>query len=101
MSPSHNFEFKTNSAIFNSIIAVHGLGSKPETAWSYAADKNLWLRDFLPEEGLNARILAYYHSSHWRSNALLIDVKELGRDLVQTIERSREHLDVGLSFTQS
>ncbi|KAK8234076.1 hypothetical protein HDK90DRAFT_288577 [Phyllosticta capitalensis] len=66
------------------IIAVHGLGSKRETAWRNQSEEKLWLRDFLPSD-LNARVIAYYHNSHepgWT-------VEGLGSDLLQAVQKIR------------
>jgi hypothetical protein len=93
--------------LIQSLVAVHGLGSRPETAWAYekasapeaidgAACEHpgqttgpIWLRDFLPRDELNVRVIVYYHNSGWQSNALGMELSDYGRDLLQQLERLR------------
>jgi len=98
-----------------SLVAVHGLGSSPETAWAYdtsptpkaARGKHpnrtigpMWLRDFLPRKELNVRVIVYYHNSGWQSNALGMELRDYGRDLLQHLERLRKTTEVS-SFSVS
>lgn len=91
-----------------SIVAVHGLGSKPSTAWAYNPDEPNWLRDFLPQD-LKVRVIAYYHSSHWQSHSLLLSLDDLGSGLLDAVrygrstltaaeQRSRPIIFIGYSF---
>ncbi len=69
-----------------SIIAVHGLGSDPETTWLSDAstpkgNPHMWLRDGLPKD-LRARVLGYWHDSEWLWNALSKDLHAHGEDLL-------------------
>lgn len=97
-----------------SIIAVHGLGSSPEAAWAYKLDAPrdeagnsaltqkyirptaissygpMWLRDFLPLDALQARVLVYYHNSGWQANALGMTLRDYGQDLLTSIEGVRQ-----------
>jgi hypothetical protein len=88
-----------------SIVAVHGLGSSPETAWAYKLDASrdeadisaanskygpMWLRDFLPLDALQARVLVYYHNSGWQANALGMSLRDYGQDLLTSIEGARQ-----------
>lgn len=97
-----------------SIIAVHGLGSSPEAAWAYRLDSPqdkagnststqngtqstvnskygpMWLKDFLPRNALQARVLVYYHNSGWQANALGMTLRDYGQDLLTSIESVRQ-----------
>lgn len=42
-----------------SIVAVHGLGGGREKTWRHPASNKLWLRDFLPSDILNARVMSF------------------------------------------
>lgn len=54
----------------------------------------MWLRDFLPNAHLPARILVYYHNSNWRSNALDMTLRDHGKDLLVALESERNGEEV-------
>jgi hypothetical protein len=101
----------------DSIIAVHGLGSSPETAWAYKLDAQqdeasksqihanlkygpMWLRDFLPLDKLQARVLVYYHNSGWQAHALRMSLGDYGQDLLASIGSFRQEEDVWRAVPQ-
>jgi hypothetical protein len=45
----------------------------------------MWLRDFLPKEILNARILLFNHNTRWRTNAVSKTLKDHGDDLLRAL----------------
>ncbi|KAK7935970.1 hypothetical protein PG985_001465 [Apiospora marii] len=49
------------------IVAVHGIGAYPRTAWEHRETKANWLRDsnMLPSELPTARIMTYNYESYW------------------------------------
>ncbi|PVF97374.1 hypothetical protein CPB86DRAFT_815646 [Serendipita vermifera] len=51
------------------IVAIHGLGGHRERSWTAKNDKNgkMWLKDFLPDDIPNARILTYGHNADTHS----------------------------------
>ncbi|KAG8846226.1 hypothetical protein FRB91_001059, partial [Serendipita sp. 411] len=48
------------------IISIHGLDGHREQSWT-ADDGTMWLRDLLPEDIPNARILSYGYDADTRS----------------------------------
>ncbi|KAG9021524.1 hypothetical protein FS842_006570, partial [Serendipita sp. 407] len=48
------------------IIAIHGLDGHRENSWT-ADDGTMWLRDLLPDDVPNARILTYGYDAYTRS----------------------------------
>ena len=52
---------------WNSIVAIHGLDGHREKTWT-AANDTLWLRDLLPADLPNARVLSYGYDADTRSN---------------------------------
>lgn len=81
-----------------SIVAVHGLASNPDTTWNYRDSEGApphWLRDFLPKEGLNARIIAFNYNSEWKRNALSKSLADHGNDLLIQLDETRLKPEVG------
>lgn len=78
----YNFFYQFN--LFN------GRKKKPRIA---TAEKEtlgpMWLRDLLPLHQLKARVLVFYHKSHWESNALHMDLEGWGDQLLQFLEQNR------------
>jgi len=52
----------------SSIIAIHGLDGDREKSWT--SGNVLWLRDLLPSEIPNARILTYGYNANTRGTQL-------------------------------
>jgi len=70
------------------VIAVHGLGSKYPKTWM--KDDTMWLKDFLPGDFPNARILAFVYPSEAFDNPDFVDLRSLGGSLLRSIARDRE-----------
>lgn len=98
-----------------SIVAVHGLAANSASAWdSYSTKEHpessavnpkesgqsssntsapkhhIWLRDALPHEGLNARIMVYNHNTAWRANALNKSLSDYGDGLLHELRKVRK-----------
>ncbi|KAF8523952.1 hypothetical protein BU17DRAFT_85441 [Hysterangium stoloniferum] len=96
------------------IVAVHGLASNPETTWesrkpsqspsvpgttaAAAHDpssnpeitpKLSWLRDVLPNDILNARIMNFSHNTAWQGNSLSKSLHDHADDLLRALEWER------------
>ena len=54
----------------------------------------MWLQDFLPEEELNARIMAFNHNTLWEAYALSKLLHDLGDDLLQELRNARQTVEV-------
>lgn len=77
-----------------SIIAVHGLGSNVDWAWTHKeGHKHVhWLRDsdMLPARVPSARIMVYSYDSKWHADAPVLRLQECGRGLFDAIHEDRE-----------
>lgn len=60
--------YRTDS---RSIIAVTGLGGHAYGSWSHS-DERMWLRDYLPKDAPNARILTYGYQSALQSDSISV-----------------------------
>lgn len=81
--------------LLRSIVAVHGLGSSVETTWTHKTSGKLWLRDFLHLDFPKARIMTYRHDSGWKSQALVKDLADHGRQFLSALEGRRATEEVG------
>ncbi|KAI2670243.1 hypothetical protein CBS147355_9437 [Penicillium roqueforti] len=75
------------------IVYVHGLDSNPLTTTERSSEKVSWVRDLLPKENLNCRIMAFNYDTRWMSNALSKSLKDLGDDLIHALASKRETLE--------
>lgn len=67
------------------VVAVHGLGSVLNSAFTHPTSGKNWLRDFLPLDFPDARIMAYTHNSRWDAAALNKSLEDHGRDLIYSL----------------
>lgn len=72
-----------------SIVAVHGLGSNPDWAWTHEETGAMWLKHFLPKACPRARIMAFNHNSAWDINAPVKSVDVCGQQLLDALNTSR------------
>ncbi|KAJ9612240.1 hypothetical protein H2200_003837 [Cladophialophora chaetospira] len=78
--------------LFDSIIAVHGLGGDAFATWTHPKSKKFWLRDFLPQQIPDARIMTFGYNADaafGQSTAEILDhAKSL---LVSLVDKREEH----------
>jgi hypothetical protein len=86
ISPTPLAGFCTNLA---SIIAIHGLGGDAYGTWAHDNGK-LWLRDFLPSQIPEARILTYGYDSEVAFSKSSAEVDDFARDLLQRLKSVRK-----------
>ncbi|RYP18169.1 hypothetical protein DL765_004095 [Monosporascus sp. GIB2] len=70
------------------IVAVHGLNGHCLDTWT--CHDVLWLRDLLPKEMPNARVMTYQYDSKVISNNYVYSVSDSARHLVQTLRDYRD-----------
>jgi hypothetical protein len=73
--------------IILSIIAVHGLGSEYPATWM--KNETMWLKDFLPDDFPQARILAFVYPSEPFENPDFVDLRALGGSLLRSVAKDR------------
>ncbi|KAK5202612.1 hypothetical protein LTR41_011644 [Exophiala xenobiotica] len=78
----------------STIVAVHGLGGDAIDTWTDPKSKAFWLKDFLPQQVHDARIMTSGYNAHaafGQSTAEVIDhAKSLLASLVDKREESKE-----------
>lgn len=75
-------------------MLVHGLGSKYETTWAFKRPDRTryhWIRDKLPKDVPDARILGFEYPSRWYDDPVHIDLRECAAQLLRCLIRDRCH----------
>lgn len=57
----------------------------------------MWLREFLPEDLPNTRVMAFNHNTRWEANALSKSLQDYGEDLLRALRRKRQTPEVVLT----
>lgn len=72
-----------------SIIAVPGLGSHALGSWKAQNSDEVWLRDYLPEDIPNIRVLLYGYDTKLPGSQSKQSVEDLGRAFLEQITAFR------------
>lgn len=67
------------------IVAIHGLGGDPKGTWTDNNGK-LWLRDFLPAEIPNARVLSFGYNSSITFSKSVTDITNAAEMLLDRLD---------------
>jgi hypothetical protein len=76
--------------IVPSIIAVQGLGSNSNYPLTWTKDDTMWLKDFLPDDFPQARLLAFVYPSGAFVDHDVVDLRALGGSLLRSLVKDRE-----------
>ena len=88
--------------IFDSIVAVHGLGAHPKWAWihkdgekevNWLADSNLLPRK-LSDDGIEARIVTFGYESRWHTSAPKIRLTHCAEELRTALSNWRKSVPI-------
>lgn len=72
-----------------SVIAVPGLGSHAIGSWKSPSNNDLWLRDYLPDDVPNIRILLYGYHTSLLGNDYKDSIENLGSRFLESIKAFR------------
>jgi hypothetical protein len=82
------------------VISVTGLAGHAFGSWKHHETHQMWLKDFLPRDVTNIRIMSYGYDSSLlgqsRAASKLLDFQRL---LIQDIENARSSVEVGILIT--
>ncbi|XPS79550.1 hypothetical protein M3J09_011531 [Ascochyta lentis] len=79
----------SSSSITADIIAVHGLGSNPETTWTNPETGTHWLRDVLALQFSTCRIAQVNHDTRWDAHSPVQSLRDYGQTILDSISRLR------------
>ena len=82
------------SNVYSSIVAVHGLCGDPYETWTEETSGNLWLRDFLPSQVPNTRIMSYGYDSFVAFSKSEIELSDVAADLLNRLNDERDTPEV-------
>lgn len=72
-------------ADYSSIVAVPGLGSHALGSWKSPHSDDVWLRDFLPKDMPNIRVLLYGYDTSLQGSLSNQSMEDLGRGFLEKI----------------
>lgn len=83
--------------IHHSLIAVPGLSSHAIGSWSLSDDSgDCWLRDFVPSDLPNARVLIYGYDSKLDDPGCIDNIETMGSTLLQYLTTFRGNTNVSM-----
>ena len=68
-----------------------GLGSHAIGSWKSPSDNDLWLRDYLPDDVPNIRVLIYGYDTSLLGNDSKDSIENLGNRFLESIKAFRAH----------
>ena len=77
------------SNVYSSIVAVHGLCGDPFETWTEESSGKLWLRDLLPYQVPNTRIMSYGYDSTVAFSKSEIKLVDVAADLLNRLNDER------------
>ena len=77
------------SNVYYSIVAVHGLCGDPFGTWTEKTSGKLWLRDFLPSQVPNTRIMSYGYDSAVAFSKSEVKLGDVTADLLNRLNDER------------
>ncbi|ORY70348.1 uncharacterized protein BCR38DRAFT_471661 [Pseudomassariella vexata] len=77
--------YEDKSAIKCDIIAVRGLASHAIGSWKSPKSNDIWLRDWLPEDIPNVRVLLYGYDTTLLKNTSKASIEDLGQRLLESL----------------
>jgi hypothetical protein len=82
------------------VISVTGLAGHAFGSWKHCETQQMWLKDFLPHDVQNVRIMSYGYDSgllsQCKAEKRLLDFQRL---FIQDIENARSSVEVGVLMT--
>jgi hypothetical protein len=78
------------------VIAVPGLGCHPLGTWKAPESVDVWLRDFLPKDVPNTRVLLYGYDTTLDKSDSKQSIVDLAKTLLELIKAFRNNTSVSV-----
>ncbi len=79
----------------SSVVAVHGLKGDPKDTWTNHTTNAFWLKDFLPFDVPNVRIMTFGYNASAAFGNTTADIMDHAKGLLTCLVDKREEDDVG------
>ena len=76
-----------------SIVAVHGLYGDPKNTWTSRQANAFWLKDFLPHDVPNARVMTFGYNADAAFGNTTADIADHAKSLLSSLIDKREEND--------
>ena len=80
-----------------SIVAVHGLNGDAVKTWTSKKTGAFWLRDYLPADIKDARVMNYAYNADFAFGNTVADIVDSAKDLLNCLIDKREQEEVSNS----
>ena len=77
-----------------SIVAVHGLNGDPINTWTSRKTNAFWLKDFLPYDVPNARVMTFGYNADAAFGNTTAEIVDHAKSLLSSLVDRREDDDV-------
>lgn len=84
-----------------SIVAVHGLNGDPTETWTNPKTKAFWLKDYLPQDVANARVLSFGYNANAAFGNTTANISDLAKDLLSSLVTKRDSDNVSHLLSKS
>jgi hypothetical protein len=75
-------------------VAVHGLGGDAITTWTHPKSKKFWLKDFLPQQIPDARIMTFSYNAAAAFGQSTAEIVDHAKSLLASLVDKREEPEV-------
>lgn len=83
-----------NAEVINAdIVAVHGLYGDPKSTWTSPQTNAFWLKDFLPQDVPNARVMTFGYNTDAAFGNTTAEIIDYAKSLLSSLIDKREQVD--------
>lgn len=75
---------------FVSIVAVHGLSGDWGETWTDTTTGSMWLRDFVPKQWANARVMSFGYDAKFAFSHSEADIDDSSIALISNLDDERQ-----------
>ena len=86
-----------SNSVLLSIVAVHGLGGDAINTWTHAKSNKFWLKDFLPRQIPDARIMTFGYNAAAAFGQSTAEVTDHAKSLLSSLVDKRDEPEVDTS----